>query len=182
MMQNRLTPPIHGLMAEFESAEQLVEAARQAHEAGYRRMDAYTPFPVHGLREAMGVRKTRLPWLVLAGGAVGFIAGYGMQYFAQVIHWPINIGGRPLHSWPNYIPIVFEMTVLVASLTAFLSVVIINGLPRPHHPVFNVDKFDRASTDRFFLCIEADDPKFDTESTRLFLQELKPASVSVVEE
>lgn len=176
-----LTQPIHGLMAEFDTPEALMDAANRVREAGYTRTDAYAPFPVHGLAHALGEPRTKLPYLVLAAGAIGGLTGYGMQYYATVIHWPINVGGRPLHSWPAYIPVTFEMTVLFASLTAFLCIILLNGLPKPYHPVFNVPAFDRASTDRFFICVEAADPKFDREQTRHFLESLEPRSVTVVE-
>lgn len=176
-----LKTEIYGLMAEFDTAEELTGAAAQAREAGYRQMDAYSPFPVHGLAQALGKPRTKLPWVIFAGGVVGAVAGYFMQYFATVIHWPINVGGRPLHSWPAYIPVTFEVTVLIASLTAFVAVIVANGLPQPYHPVFNVPAFERASTDRFFLCIEAKDPQFDREKTRRFLESLEPRSVTVVE-
>lgn len=168
-------------MAEFETTDELLAAAAKARDAGYRKMDAYAPFPVHGLREALGVPKTKLPYLIFLGGAVGGLSGYFMQYFAMAIHWPMNVGGRPTHSWPNFIPITFEMTVLFASLTAFICIIVLNGLPQPYHPVFNVARFERASTDRFFLCIEASDPKFDVTATRTFLQGLSCHSVAVVE-
>jgi hypothetical protein len=168
-------------MAEFETPEQLVEAAGRARDAGYRQMDAYHPFPIHGIREALGKPRTILPWIIFCGGAIGGIGGYAMQYFAMAVHWPLNVGGRPTHSWPNFIPITFEMTVLLASITAFLGMIVLNGLPQPYHPVFNVARFERASTDRFFLCIESTDPKFSLEDTRAFLNGLNAHSVSVVE-
>jgi hypothetical protein len=181
MMESRATTPYYGVMAEFESPEALLEAAARARDAGYRKMDAFHPFPIHGMREALGKPKTKFPWIIFLGGAVGFIAAYSMMYFATVIHWPLNIGGRPLHSWVNYIPILFEVTVLFATLTAFFGLWVLCGLPMPYHPVFNVPRFARASTDRFFLCIEATDPKFDLQATRDFLQELNPASVNLVD-
>lgn len=172
---------VHGLMAEFETAEALIEAAHEARKAGYRRMDAYAPFPVHGLAQALGMPRTKLPFIVLAAGATGGLTGYFMQYFAMVVHWPMNVGGRPLHSWPAFIPVTFEMTVLFASLAAFVSIIALNRLPEPYHPVFNVPAFERASSDRFFLCIEAADPQFERERTRHFLEGLEPRAVTVVE-
>jgi hypothetical protein len=179
--ETSLTQPIHGLMAEFDTPEALLDAATRVRDAGYTQTDAYAPFPVHGLAHSLGAPRTKLPLLVLAGGAVGGFTGYFMQYFATVIHWDVNVGGRPLHSWPAYIPVTFEMTVLFASLTAFLCIIVLNGLPQPYHPVFNVAAFERASSDRFFLCVEASDPNFDREKTRHFLESLEPRAVTVVE-
>lgn len=163
-------------MAEFNSPEEVVEAASMAHAAGYRKMEAYTPFPVEGLSEAVGHSKTRLPWLVFAAGLVGCFGGFFMQYWMLVIDYPINVGGRPFNSWPQFIPITFELTVLCASLTGVIGMIALNGLPMPYHPVFNVRRFERASTDGFFLCIESIDPKFDAESTRSFLAEIPHAT------
>lgn len=174
------TPPIYGLLAEFGSPEELLAAARRAHAEGYRRMDAHSPFPVEGLSEAVGFRHTRLPLLVLIAGLVGAFVGFATQYWVTVIDYPINVGGRPLNSWPAYIPITFEVTVLFAALTAVVGMIALNGLPMPYHPVFNVPAFAGASRDRFFLCIEAADPRFDREGTRRFLEGLKPREVSEV--
>ena len=178
-MQGKL--PIYGLMAEFDSPSDLLDAAQRAHVVGYRRMDAYSPFPVHGLAEAIGFHRTRLPFLVLLGGIVGGIGGYYLQYWIHVIDYPLNVGGRPLHSWPAFIPVTFELTVLLAALAAVLGMLALNGLPRPHHPVFNVPAFEMATQNRFFLCIEASDPRFDGEGTRRFLEGLKPRGVFDVE-
>jgi len=174
-------PPIYGLMAEFEHAEQLVDAGRQTREAGYRHIDAYTPFPIHDLPEAIGFRRTRLPLIVFVGGLLGALTGYLMQYYAAAVAYPINVGGRPLHSWPMFIPITFELTVLFAALSAVLGMLALNGLPQPYHPAFNVPRFALASRDRFFLIIEARDPKFDRDRTREFLVSLKPHDVFDVE-
>jgi hypothetical protein len=173
--------PIYGLMAEFDRPEELRSAAQQAYAAGYRRMDAYTPFPVEGLAEALGLHRTRLPLVVLLGGIVGCIGGFGLQYYASVIDYPLNIGGRPLNSWPSFVPVTFETTILCAALAAVLGMLALNGLPMPYHPVFNVPEFQRASRDGFFLCIEAADPKFDAAQTRTFLESLNPREVSEVE-
>jgi hypothetical protein len=173
-------PALFGLMAEFEEHEQLLAAARRAYAEGYRRMDAYSPFPVEGLAEALGHENSAIPLFTLAGGIIGGLGAYFMQWYAMAKLYPINVGGRPLNSWPNFIPVTFELTVLIASVSAFLGVFILNRLPEPHHPVFNVPEFDRASSDRFFLCIEADDPKFEVVETRKFLENLKAIKVTEV--
>jgi len=164
-----MSQKLHGLMAEFEDHAQVVEAARRAHETGYRCMDAYTPFPVEGLPEALGSRRTAVPRIVLTGGIIGAVGGYFMEWYSMAVDYPINIGGRPFNSWPAYIPITFELTVLCAAISAIVGMLALNCLPQPHHPVFNVPGFERASTDRFFLCIEASDPKFEPSVTRQFL-------------
>ena len=173
-------PPIYGLLAEFDSAQALVTATHQAYATGYRRMDAYTPFPVEGLADALGFRKTRVPLIVLLGGILGGTGGYFMLYYSAVISYPINVGGRPFHSWPAFIPITFELTILGAALFAVLGMLALNGLPMPYHPVFNAPRFALASRDRFFLCIEATDPLFDSERTRGFLIGLQPREVAEV--
>ena len=172
---------LYGIMAEFDDPETLIAATKRTYEEGYRKMDAYTPFPVHGLSEALGHRGIRLPRIVLAGGILGAVTGYGLQYFASALDYPHNIGGRPLNSWPAFIPVTFEMTILVAALTAVLGMLALNGLPEPYHPVFNVPNFELASRSHFFLCIEATDPQFDREATKRFLESLEPNSVSEVE-
>ncbi|HEV3344840.1 MAG TPA: DUF3341 domain-containing protein [Pirellulales bacterium] len=168
---------VYGLMAEFETGDALLEGAGRAHEAGYRQMDGFSPFPLHGLSEALGFRRTRLPLVTLIGGLLGGGGAYFMLWYACVVSYPINIGGRPLHSWPAFIPITFELTVLGASFAALFGMLALNGLPRPYHPVFNVPEFVRASRDRFFLVIEARDPKFQLGDTRQFLESLKPERV-----
>lgn len=173
---------LHGIIAEFTNAHDLLEATHKAKSEGYNQMDAYSPVPVHGLSEALGQRYTLLPWLVFLGGLAGGIGIYSFMYWASVIDYPLITGGKPLHSWPAFIPITFEATVLVAGITATLGMFALNKLPQPHHPVFNAPGFDRASTDRFFLCIEADDPKFDAEATKAFLQTLGAEKVSEVED
>jgi hypothetical protein len=170
---------LHGLAAEFETHEQLLRAAEKAYAKGFRAMDAYAPFPVEGLGHALG-KKNRMPQLVLAGGITGGLIAYGMQWYANVISYPINIGGRPLHSWPAFVPITFELTVLGAALAAFFFSLGLSGLPKPYHAIFNLPGFERASQDRFFLCIEATDPEFDAGGTRKFLESLKPVAVREV--
>ncbi len=171
---------LYGLMAEFESPEELLAAAQRAYREGYRRLDAHSPFPIHGLAEAIGVRPTWLPLLVLIGGVLGALVGYGTQYYVAVIDYPINVGGRPFNSWPSFIPITFEVTILFAALTAVFGMLALNGLPMPYHPVFNARRFALATHDRFFLCIEATDPRFDQEITRRFLEGLNAKEVSDV--
>jgi hypothetical protein len=175
-------PRVYGLLAEFERPEELVEASRRAREAGYRKMDAYTPFPIHGLSDALGFRGTKLPLVVLTGGLIGCATALGMQWFSATIHYPLNVGGKPLASWPSFVPITFELTVLFAAVSAVLGMLGMNGLPMPYHPVFNAPRFAFASRDRFFLCIEAGDPMFDSAKTRAFLDGLGAREVVEVEE
>jgi hypothetical protein len=167
-------PAIHGLMVEFLTPEEVLNATRQSRLAGYREMDAYTPYPVDGLAAELGMRKTKLPFVVLMGGMTGAAIGLFMQYYSAAVSYPLNVGGRPYNSWPAFVPIVFELLVLIGALSAFLSMLFLNGLPRPNHPVFNVPQFARSSQDRFFLCIEATDPKFDRQTTADFLATLNP--------
>ena len=180
MAHEQTAPTLYGLMAEFDTPSKLVKAAERVRLAGFRQFDAYSPIPIEELSEAMGLRRTRLPLIVLLGGIFGGLAGYGLEYWSQVIAYPMNIGGRPFHSWPHFIPVTFETTVLGAALAAFVGLWVLNGLPQPYHPVFNVPAFDRASRDRFFLVIETADPRFDQQTTRKFLNELSPVGVSDV--
>jgi hypothetical protein len=167
-------------VAEFETPDDLIAASEKARDNGYKKMDAFAPFPVEGLSDAAGVTDHIVPWLTLAGGFFGMAVGYGLQYWAGEIAYPLNIGGRPIHSWPTFIPPTFECTVLFASLTGVISMIAINGLPMLYHPLFNVPEFDRASSDRFFLCIESKDKLFDRTGTRQFLEGLNPLQVSEV--
>jgi len=167
-------------MAEFDDPTSLVTAAEKARHEGYRCMDAYSPFPIEELHEALGAHHTRLPLIVLIGGLLGCIGGYALEYWVSVVAYPLNIGGKPLHSWPPFLPVTFECTILVAALSCVLGMLALNGLPMLYHPVFNVPRFALASRNRFFLCIEARDPKFDLESTRQFLETLNPREVTTV--
>jgi len=172
---------IYGVMAEFDNPTDVVAATRRAHEEGYRNIDAYSPYPIEALSEAVGPHKERLPLIVLIGGIVGLIGGYALQYYVSVWNYPLNVGGKPLHSWPAFIPITFETTVLGAAMAAIFGMLALNGLPEPYHPVFNVPNFALASRDRFFLVIEARDPKFEREATTGFLRSLGAQEVSDVE-
>ena len=172
---------LYGLMAEFENPGDLVAAARAAREAGYAKLDAYTPYPIEALTEALDVHDRKLPALVLGGGLLGGLLGYGLCYWVSVISYPLNIGGKPFHSAPAFIVPTFETTILCAAFAAVLGMLGLNGLPMPYHPVFNTPRFALASRDRFFLCIEARDPKFDKERTRAFLEGLHPSIVMDVE-
>lgn len=171
---------LYGVIAEFHDVPALMAAANAAREAGYKKIDAYSPFPIHGLAEATGFNKTHLSALVLGGGIIGGISGFFMCWYANVISYPMNIGGKPYNSWPAWIPITFECTILLAAFCAVFGMIILNGLPMPYHPVFNVRRFDQASRDKFFLVIEAADPKFDHVEARRFLENLGPREVNDV--
>jgi len=173
-------PPIYGVMAEFDSPTSLVNAAREARNRGYTKLDAYSPFPIEALSEALKLPRSKLPLIVLIGGILGGLTGYLMQYYVTVIYFPINIGGRPLHSWPMYIVITFELTILFAALSTVFGLLALCGFPMPYHPVFNVPRFALASRNRFFLCIEAIDPLFDRKNTETFLESLNAREVSEV--
>src|SRR5213595_2775550 len=172
--------PIYGIMAEFDSAQALVDAAHKTHAAGYKKIDAYSPFPIEGLAEEIGFHHDEVPLVVLIGGIVGGLTGYLMQYWMSAVDYPLNIGGKPPHSWPAFIVITFEMTILFAGISAVLGMLALNGLPMPYHPVFNVPRFALASRNRFFFCIEAIDPLFDRRKTAEFLESLDPREVSEV--
>jgi hypothetical protein len=172
--------PVYGVMAEFETPGALVRAAEATVAKGYKKFDAYTPFPIEELSDAMHLHRNRLPLIVLLGGIAGGTLGYLLQYFITVIYYPINIAGRPLHSWPSYIIITFELTILLASISAVVGLFALCGLPMPYHPAFNVPRFALASNDRFFLCIESTDPLFDRKKTGEFLESLEAKEVSEV--
>ena len=172
----------YGLLAEFDDPEVLLAACKQATAAGYRKIDAYTPFPVHGVDQAIGA-KTVLPWLIFGGGLTGGLTGFGMQVFATAVHYKINVAGKPLNpleGWPSFMPVTFELTILFAAATAVFGMLLLNGLPRLHNPLFNVPEFDRASQNSFFLCVQADDPKYDSVETSRFLEGLSPKSITEV--
>jgi hypothetical protein len=176
-----MSAPVYGLMAEFSDPNELVGAARETHAAGYRAFDCYTPFPIEELAEAMGRHHSNLPLLVLIGGILGGLGGYLLCYWTSVIDYPLIVGGRPFNSVPSFIPVTFECTILGAALTAVLGMLGLNGLPMPYHPVFHVPRFALASRDRFFLCIESSDPRFDIDETWGFLSRMQPRQVSQVE-
>ena len=170
------------LDVELATTETLAEAGMVPREAGYKHVEAYTPFPVEGLSEAVGFKWTAVPLLTLMGGVGGGLTGFGLQYWVAAIAYPLNIGGRPFNSWPAFIPVTFELTVLGASIFAVFGMLALNKLPQPYHPVFNVERFSQASTDKFFLCIEARDPKFDLAETSRFLQSLHAQHVNEVKD
>ena len=174
--------PGYGLLAEFDNPATLVTATQRVHEAGYRKVEAYSPFPVEGLAHALGFNKTGLPLLVLFAGIGGGLVGYLLQYYTAAIDYPINVGGRPFNSWPAFMPVTFELTILFAALGAVLGMLALNGLPRPHHPLFNVERFALSSRDRFFLCVQTIDPHFDAAVTRQLLESLGPKVVVEVEQ
>ncbi len=180
MNHSAMTPALYGLVAEFDTPSDMVVAAKAAYAAGYRKMDAYSPYPVEEASEAIGFHKTRVPLIVLMGGILGGLSGYALQYWINVIDYPLNIGGRPFHSWPAFIVPTFELTVLFAGLSGVFGMFALNGLPMPYHPLFNVERFGAVTRDKFFVCIEAADPKFDLVNTQQFLMALKPLSISEV--
>lgn len=173
---------LHGVMAQFTTPGELVEAAKAVHAAGYTHVDAYSPYPIEEVWEALGEHHNVLPAMVLGGGITGGLFGFGLQYWTSVINYPLVLGGKPLNSWPAFIPVTFECIILFAALTAVIGMIALNGLPMPYHPVFNAPNFERASSDGFFLCIEATDPKFDKEQARGLLARLHPTQVSDVED
>jgi hypothetical protein len=180
MSTSSVENPVYGLMAEFDSPQELVDAAHKTHSAGYKQMDAFSPFPVEGLADAIGFHKNYVSLVVLIGGIIGGLSGYLLQYYVSVISYPLNIGGRPFHSWPSFIIVTFELTILFGGLSAAIGMIALNGLPMPYHPVFNVPAFAKASDNKFFLVVFSTDPKYDAARTREFLKGLAPRSVSEV--
>ena len=167
-------------MAEFDSTTALVAAAERTREAGYKKIDAYSPFPVEGLAEAVGFHRDLVPLITLIGGLIGGLTGYLMQYWISAVAYPVNVGGKPYHSWPAFVVVTFEMTILFAGISAVLGMLALNGLPMPYHPVFNVPRFALATKDRFFLIVFSSDPKYDSAATRRFLEGLGPRSIAEV--
>lgn len=173
---------IYGLMAEFDSSTELVAAAERIRDAGYTKTDAFSPFPIHELDKALGIKRSILPYLVFGGGILGLLSGLGLQYFTHVIDYPIIVGGRPYFSLPSFVPPAYELTILLASFAAVLGMLFLNGLPKPYHPVFNVPRFNLAMREKFFLVIEREDPKFDYEETRSLMEDLNAQEVFEVDE
>jgi hypothetical protein len=171
------TEMLYGLVAEFSDPEPLLQAARQAREKGYRRLDAFTPYPVDGLAEALGMRWTYVPFITLVCGIGGGTFGYWLQWFSATIHYPLNVGGRPLHSWPAFVPVTFELTILCAALGGAIGMLVLNGLPQPYHPIFNTPHYRERNASRFYLCLEASDRKFTPQSARAFLSSVAPEHI-----
>jgi hypothetical protein len=181
-MYSAQTPTgIYGLVAEFDDPDTLLHAAEKVYDAGYRKIDAYTPFPVHGLAEVIGFQDNRLPWMIFFAGLTGAAGGLALQWWTSVIDYPQNVGGRPLFSLPSFIPVTFECTILLSALTCVFGMIALNGLPRPYHSIFNAPNFERATQDKFFLAVEADDPRFDRAETERLLRGLHPVAVNEVE-
>ena len=174
--------PLYGTVAEFDTVEALMAASEAARDHGFKVMDAYTPFPVHGMSEAIGFKDNKVPYIVALGGITGTITGMSLQWYTSVVDYPMNVGGKPLFSLPAFVPVMFELTILFSALSAFFGMWILNGLPRYHHPIFSAKNFERATIDRFFLCIEAKDPKYDQEKIRNLMSEYSPLNVSEVME
>lgn len=172
---------LYGILAEFDTPTEMVDAARQIRDAGYTKTDAFSPFPLHEIDEALGIKRSILPYLVFGGAITGFLTGFFLQFYVHAIEYPLNVGGRPYVSLPTYIPPMFELTILFAGFAAVFGMLFLNGLPRPYHPLFNVPRFALATREKFFLVIEARDPKFDYEETKGFMQSLNPQEVFDVE-
>ena len=175
-------PVLYGVMAEFDTADKMVDAARKAHDAGYTRMDCYSPYPVGDAADAMGYKKSEMGPVMFIGGLLGATGGFLMQYWTGGVNYPINVGGKPFFSWPSFVPITFELMVLTAALSGLFGLLASCGLPQPYHPLFNVPNFDRASCDRFFVCIESVDPKFEANAVRELLSGCQPLAVLEVPE
>ena len=175
------TASVYGLLAEFDTPADLVAATRRVHAEGYRKIDTFSPFPVEEAWEAMHHHDKRLSLIVLLGGLTGMVSGYGLEYWVHTMAYPVNVAGKPLNSWPQFIPVIFELTVLFAALAAVIGMIVLNGLPQPYHPAFNVERFEHASRDKFFLLVESEDPKFDRAATADFLKGLNATEVSEVE-
>ena len=173
---------LYGLMAEFDTPTEVVDAARKVREAGYTKTDAFSPFPIHEMDEALGIRRSILPYLVFGGGVAGLLLGIGLQIYVHYIDYPLNVGGRPYISIPSFVPPAYELTILAAGFTAVFGMLFLNGLPRPYHPVFNVPRFALATREKFFLVIESTDPKFEYADTKSFMESLQPQEVFDVED
>jgi hypothetical protein len=174
-------PAIYGLLAEFDDPTSLVAAAKRTYAAGYRKIDTFSPYPIEEAWEAIGQHDRRLSLIVLCGGLLGLLTGLGLQEWVHQIAYPINIAGKPLNSWPQFVPVIFELTILFAALSGVIGMILLNGLPMPYHPVFNVARFERASRDKFFLLVESADPKFDRMQTLDFLKTLDASEINEVE-
>jgi hypothetical protein len=179
-MKQTPTSPIYGLMAEFSDPTSLLHAAEKTYAAGYRQIDAYSPYPIEEIADAIGFPKTRVPLIVLVGGIMGGLSAFALQYWVSAISYPEVIAGRPFNSWPAFVIPCFELTILFASLSGVFGMLALNGLPMPYHPVFNVERFSAASRDKFFLCIEAADPMFDRIGAEQFLAGLHPDFITEV--
>ncbi|MGH9946504.1 MAG: DUF3341 domain-containing protein [Pyrinomonadaceae bacterium] len=177
-----MSEKLYGIMAEFDSPTELVDAARAVRDAGFTKTDAFSPFPIHEMDEALGIKRSILPVLVFFGGITGLLLGVSLQVFVHYIDYPINVGGRPYLSWPSFVPPSFELTILLAGFTAVFGMLFLNGLPRPYHPVFNVPRFALATREKFFLIIESADAKYDHDETKAFMESLKPQEVFDVPE
>ena len=169
---------VYGMTAEFDTPEALMDAAENARLAGYKKMDAYSPFPIHGLSDAIGFKSVAVPYIVFIGGFCGTMAGFTLEWWTSTMDYPLNVGGKPFNSLPAFIPVMYEATILFAALSAVFGMFALNGLPKPYHSIFNAPGFERASQDRFFLAIESEDPKYDAEATRSFLMDQKPLTVN----